>query len=278
MPRTMPAKPNYLRATTIGRPVGVDRKNNVLRGYVVAQLGPFKSQGRGEFDLQSLKDIVAIGNASTTGLKSRFTHPDMSSDGLGKHLGRSTNFSLGTALDARTKEKVPAVRADLAFNKTAMETPPNGGRPYGEYVMSLAETDPDAISSSLVVNGVDFFLRDKRGLLMKVSEEEIGDETPIWRPTILSASDIVDTGDAVDGLLSADWDGLPLKELWQASQMLDGVFAGQSRDVVESRLNDYVQRYLNRVYGEPVPLETPKLDRYRKALMRMEAREEWKKS
>ena len=47
--------PDRLRANPLGRgAIGVDRENNVLRGYVVAQLGPFKD-GRGEFDVQLLR-------------------------------------------------------------------------------------------------------------------------------------------------------------------------------------------------------------------------------
>lgn len=268
--RTMPIKPKYLHAQTIGRPVGVDREKNILRGYVVAQLGPFKSDGRGEFDLTSLQQIVKIGNAAPKGLKARFTHPDMSSDGLGTHLGRSLNYSMSTAIDERTGKKVPAVRGDLAFDKTALDTPPKGGKPLGLYVMDLAESDPDALSSSLVVTSVDFFDRNEKGELVQIDDPEMS-QLPIWRPTKLRASDIVDTGDAVDGLLSADFDGLPLAELWEAAHMLDSVFAGQSREVVESRLTQYVERYLARKFGPVDPLETPRLDKYRKWLDRMAA-------
>ena len=90
--------------------------------------------------------------------------------------------------------------------------------------------------------------------------DELGNELPpLWFPTELHASDIVDTGDAVDGLLSAqlDVDGLPLSALWRGEQLLESVFKGQDRDVVEQRLHDYIGRYLNRKFP---PLETPKLD------------------
>ena len=41
----------WLRAnTTMHDGVGVDREKGVIRGYVLAQAGPFKSKGRGEFD------------------------------------------------------------------------------------------------------------------------------------------------------------------------------------------------------------------------------------
>lgn len=267
--RQMPTVSERLRAGIMGRPVGVDREAKVLRGFVVAQLGPFKSEGRGQFDLQSLHNIVTLGNSMPQGLKSRFTHPTMSSDGLGKHLGRAKSFVLSTAKDARTNKPVAAVRADLHFNQTSLEPPPGGGTPYGEYVMKLVETDPDAISSSLdLTGGVDFFLETKNGELQKVDPNTLsGDETPIWRPTRLAATDIVDTGDAVDGLLSVD--GLPLEQLWKGAEMLNEIFAGQSRDVVYNRLSAFVLRYLDWRFGEVEPLETPRLDKYRKMLERM---------
>src|SRR5262245_47179916 len=112
--------------------IGVDRDNAILRGYVVAQLGPFKSEGRGEFDQKSLDAIESLGGNAPKGLKSRLDHATMSDDGSGKFLGRALNFRMATALDVRTGKKVPAVRADLHFDKTALDTPPGGGgKPYG---------------------------------------------------------------------------------------------------------------------------------------------------
>ena len=168
---TMKSQPEWLRAGISSRAVGVDREANgglgVLRGYVIAQEGPFKSDGRGRFDLQSLKEIIQLGSAKSAGLKSRFTHPDMSNDGLGKFLGRAKELRLDKALDARTGEIVPAVRGDLYFDKTARETPPEGGRPLGDYVMDLAESDPEALSSSIVVKPA-MFVEDGKGKLVEL--------------------------------------------------------------------------------------------------------------
>lgn len=250
MPK-LPVKPECLKASFVGRPVKVDEEAKVLRGFVVAQLGPFKSEGRGEFDLTALKEIVRLGNESKTGLKSRFTHPDMSSDGLGKHLGRARDFSLTTTINA-AGEKVPAVRADLHFDESAFDTPSGD---LAGYVMRLAKSDPDAISSSLVLKANQEPQLEKNGKL-KVDAE--GNELPpLWMPTKLMASDIVDTGDAVDGLLSSQLstDGLPMGELWRAGQMLDSLFDGQTREVIERRCWDWLTRHLDMRYGR----ETRKL-------------------
>ena len=257
---TLKSQPDWLRAGISSKASAVDRKANILRGYVIAQEGPFKSDGRGEFDVAALKTIVSLGNAKSGGLKSRFTHPDMSNDGLGKFLGRAKDLRIDKAIDARTGKSVAAVRGDLHFDKTALDTPPEGGKPLGQYVMDLAESDPDALSSSIVVQADQEFRLDKDG--DPLTDEEGNELPPLWRPTVLHASDIVDTGDAVDGLLSAniDIERLPLSVLWKGEQLLDAVFLDQTREVVEARLAAYVLRYLNRKFGEPAPAgPTPKL-------------------
>src|SRR5262245_5501711 len=192
------AETHWLRAGVAGKPEGVDRAAGMLRGYVVAQLGPFKSDGRGEFDDKSLEMIVELGNAAPKGLKSRLGHPTLSEDGIGKHLGRSRDYRMGKALDARTGKMVKAVRGDLVFDSSAHDTP------HGDlagYIMNLAESDPLALSSSLVLE-TDQVMRLEEDGTPKLGPD--GEPLPpLWRPTKLHASDIVDTGDAVDGLLSA---------------------------------------------------------------------------
>lgn len=276
--RTMPVEPGWQRSLATGRPVGVDRKGNILRGYVLAQEGPFKTPGRGEFDLAGLREIVRLGNARPSGLKARFTHPDMSNDGLGTFLGRAKRLSLGEARDDRTGKAVAAVRGDLHFDQTALDTPPKGGKPLGQYVLDLAESDPDALSSSLVLQANEEFRRQKDGTL--ATDDDGNELPPLWRPTALHASDIVDTGDAVDGLLSASLsvEGFPLEQLWQGARLLDGVFEGQSRAAVEARCLAFLHRYLDRKFqlsgsgpggeyggggfADPAPVPTPRLDKY----------------
>ena len=236
--RPMPARPAMLRAgVTVGRPVGVDADARVIRGYVTAQEGPFKTPGRGEFDRTSLRQIVAASNAHPKGLRVRFQHPSMSDDGLGKYLGRSR----GAWLD--TSGPVWRVRADLHFADSAADAPAGD---LAGYVMRLAAEDPDALSSSLCVDGHEEELRlNKDGTPVRDDEGHV--LPPLWRVKSLCGSDIVDTGDAVDGLLSVQHlslDDLPDALQRRGWEMLDRLFQGATADVVRARCGAYVERYV----------------------------------
>lgn len=222
----------------------VDRDNGIIQGYVVAQEGAFKSEGRGRFDLKSLEEIVRLGNSRPKGLKSRFTHPDASNDGLGKFLGRSTGFALSETQDKRT-----CVRGNLKFDKSAYQTPSGD---LASYVMGLCESDSDALSTSLVL---------KAKKISELNSDGSKNNTPpLWIPTELHASDIVDTGDAVDGMLSID--NLPNSYLYKACSILDLLFPENiSRKEIEERLGQFTKKYLDTRYGLK-----PDFSMYRKQL------------
>lgn len=233
--KPMPVTPEWLKAMpSPAKAIGVDREKKIIRGYVVAERGPFKSEGRGEFDDASLASIVQLGNANPQGLKSRFAHPTMSDDGLGKFLGRSRDLRLDG----------PRVRADLHLSDAAFASPAGD---LGTYLMDLAESDPGALSSSLVLTSKKEERLDAKG---KTIMDEAGKPLPpLWRPIRLHASDIVDDGDAVHGgLLSAD--ALPDAMVRKGAEMLNNLFAGQTREVVLSRCTAWLNRYLDERYGE----------------------------
>lgn len=226
--------------------VGVDRENKVVRGYVIAQEGRFKTQGRGQFDAAALQTIVELGNSTRNGLKSRLSHPTLSADGIGKFLGRARNLRMDSV--NTPKGPIKAVRGDLHLDPTAFKNP-NGN--IGQYVLDLASSDPDAFSSSLV-------LRTKKEQALDADGNPARDEDgtphpPLWRPTELHASDVVDTGDAVDGFLSQNYftiDGLPDSLARHAAMMLDDNFGDMSRDELSAKIDEYKNRYLAWRYGE----------------------------
>jgi len=250
-----------LLAGADGRKIGVDREANCIRGMILAQEGPFKSEGRGEFDKEAIRVIHDMTAQAPNGLKSRFCHPDLSNDGLGKHLGRIRDPWIDTITVRESQGQlktnpVQAVRGDLYFDATALKQPPEGGRPLGEYIMELAESDPDAFSSSLVLTVDEEYRIDTAG--RPITDPETGDRLPpLWRPIALHACDCVDTGDAVDGLLSANLaaDGLPDAVVRKAGILLDQQFAGKTREFVEERCAAWLGRYLDRRYGEKLTSE-----------------------
>ena len=79
----------------------------------------------------TLSQVAEYANQGKHGIKSRFTHPSMSADGMGRHLGRIK--------DVRVEGD--RVLGDLHFAKSAHATPDGN---LAEYVMELAEEDPAA--------------------------------------------------------------------------------------------------------------------------------------
>lgn len=221
--------------------IGVDRERRIIYGRVVAELGPFKSPGRGEFTMQSLEKIVELGNAEPNGLRSRFKHPSMSDDGLGKYLGRDKNFRLdGTK-----------VRADFHVAKIAMKSPPEGGgTPYGEYVLDLASNDPGALSSSLVLTYKSEVRLNEDGTRQK---DATGNPLPpVWMPSKLYAIDVVDTGDAVNDFLSADSLSDNDNLVRTVASALEGYFELEVMDraAMAARIEGFKEKFLAYHFGE----------------------------
>lgn len=210
-----------------------DSKGRVLRGGVMAIEGDFVD-GRGAFNLESLKQIAKMAGNAPKGLKSRFGHPSFLADGLGRFLGRWKEPRTATALN-REGVRVSAVRGNLHLDESSFNTPAGD---LGGYVMRLVSSDSDAISSSLVISPIE--------------ESRDRGKPPIWFPEQLWASDIVEEGAAVAGLLhSAEAIRGKLHEL------LDKAFEDESREVLEV----YWADYLDRKFGEQPPAKpTPELD------------------
>jgi len=244
----------WLRAQLIrsAKPLGVDREAKMIRGMVMAQEGPFKSEGRGEFDAAAIRDIVRLAREKPAGLKSHFAHPTLSDDGLGKLLGRVKNVRTDTL--ERDGNKLTIARGDLHFLDSAFETP--FGNLAG-YVMDLTEEDSDGLSSSLVLQIVEEYRIDKKG---RPKVDDDGEPLPpLWRPIALHGSDIVDSGDAVDGLLGAqlDFGGLPDGVVRQGAALLDKQFAGRSRDEIRRHCLAWLGRYLSLRFGDDDPAPKP---------------------
>lgn len=112
--------------------VGVDREAKIIRGFSVVTAG--EALGHGLWlDSEFVQSVARAGNAARGGLKSRFTHPGLSGDGMGKQIGRAKNF----------RAEADRVLADLHLYQTANQD-------YVSAVLDLAEEDPKAFGTSIV--------------------------------------------------------------------------------------------------------------------------------
>lgn len=222
----------------------IDRENGIIRGVVLAELGPFQTPGRGQFTQDSFDRLLQLGrDLPGKGLKSRFTHPNMSNDGLGKFLARVPGSSF--------KQRANKLLGDYHFDSTALKPPPGGGPPLGHYVMDLAESDPEAFETSFVLTADQVVIMDDEG---NPKLDENGRRIPpIWLPVELHASDVVDDGDAVrGGFLSArntsEW-------AREATNFIEEHFGKLSRDELSAKLQEFSNKLLTNKFGE-VPMPT----------------------
>jgi hypothetical protein len=264
------ATPRWQKVGYATNAVGVDRENAILFGMVVCQCGPVKD-GRGEFDVKGLQTLIQLGNRQPLGLKSRFGHPTLSDDGLGKYLGRVRNLRMDAVQVQRDGRlvRIEAIRGDLHFDETSLREMPGGGKPLGEYVLDRAESDPDSLSSSIVMASTREEQLDPRTGRIK-TDAKGRPVPPLWRPTALHASDVVCEGAAVDGILSAgvNVDGLPDHIVRQACSMLDQQFGNASRDVIRARAVAWLDRYLSMRFGTSSVSRSDGFGNHVKAVMR----------
>lgn len=163
---------------------GGDAGSGMIGGVAVLTRG--EADGHGIWiDQDMLSAVAAAINGSPRGVKSRFTHPGLSADGLGTYLGR--------VRDAEVDGDV--VRADLHLSSVAHESPDGD---LAEYVMNLAEQDPEAfgLSISFVPDDGDMEQhrtdhQDESGEFLSPDERN-HDNLPHVRLAALRAVDVVD--------------------------------------------------------------------------------------
>ncbi len=189
-------------------PGRVDRDKRVIYGVSAAQA--VEALGHGlELDQRTIEQIVELGNKTKNGIKSRFTHPGLSSDGMGKHLGRMVNFRV---------EGDKAV-GDLRLAEAASNAPDGD---LAGYVMDLANEDSAAFGMSIVAGGELVWTRangeEQNVGAVDATGEPLGrpddalTELPVFRVTELDAVDVVDEPAANrDGMFSAHLWGTNVK-------------------------------------------------------------------
>ena len=203
-----------LRAMPLrGEPVSrVDREAHIIYGVSAAQ--PVEALGHDMIlDRKAINQIVEHGNAARNGVKSRFTHPGLSSNGLGKYLGRLRDF----------REEGGKAVADLHIADSAFKTPEGD---LGTYVMDLAEGDPDMFGMSVVIkgqrvwtlgDGSEVDIADEEGRQRKRPDNATTDK-PVMRVKQLMAVDAVDEPAANrDGMFAA-------RHLWATNALSQEAF------------------------------------------------------
>jgi hypothetical protein len=108
----------------------------ILNGVSLCSRGP--ALGHGFWcDLDFIDSIADDANTAAKPIKSRFTHPGLCADGLGKALGTIENVS----------SNGDKAVGDLSFFKTATDTPDGD---LAKYVRDLAEEAPEQFGLSIV--------------------------------------------------------------------------------------------------------------------------------
>ena len=192
-------------------------------------------------DADFLSDVTAAGNAKNFGLKARFTHPGLSSDGLGTYLGKVHNL----------RTEGDQVIGDLHFQESATKTPDGN---LAEYVMQLAEDAPEDFGISIVFDhdaaaSELHTLENTQGGRFVSPDEDNKNNYPHARLAQLRAADVVDSP-------AANPDGLFHREQ-QIAQDAEGLFEFafglsderptlQALSVDGDRIRAAVSRFLSR--------------------------------
>lgn len=150
-----------------------------------------------------LDQVRVAGNGMESGAKSRFTHPGLSGDGLGRTLGRFQSF----------RRRGDQVLADLHFLESAHATPEGD---LAAYVMDFAEESPDLFGASIVFSldyrAMDQFSADNADEQGRFVSDDEENKSNLMHARLqrFHAADIVDDPAAnPDGLFSAGSGDIP---------------------------------------------------------------------
>jgi hypothetical protein len=185
----------------------VDVDNRIIRGVSMAQAVEALGHG-GRLDMRSLEQLVEQVNAKRSGAKSRFTHPGLSSDGMGKFLGRMKNARI----------EGDKALADLHLSKLAFSSPDGN---LGGYVLEAIDEDPEAFGFSVVISTERVWVL-KDGTEVVAGDEnrhpDAIDKLPAFRISDLHAVDLVDEP-------AANRDGMFSQFLWGSNVLAEETFA-----------------------------------------------------
>lgn len=227
---TLPPPEAFRTAALLGLPTAgrVDREAGKIFGAKAMQIGPLNAGDDRPYkvDSVSLDQLEQLVAARQIGTKVRFSHPNMSRDGMGRHLGRAAN----ARRVADPEGDYTAV--DITLSKAATRSPSGD---LFSYVLDLAEQTPEDFGLSLAP------LLD-RAAMDKIQPDANG-LVPI-RLKGLSAIDVVDDPAATRGGLFSIESEAVADLPGAATQLLDTYFADAPADVIRGRLGEFLTTYL----------------------------------
>ena len=232
----------------------VDRKAKVIFGANLMQIGDLNEGDSRNWtvDTETLSQAAKFMSQGNNGTKARYTHPNMSSDGMGSFLGRWKN----TKVDGDT------LRGDLHVAEAAFNSPQGD---LGTYVLDLADEDPEAFGVSLATkldwdNLDEFESAQYEERRQARKNNEALPELKKWpmRFTGIRAGDVVDEPAATRGgffsLTDVDNRNLPA----QATVLLDSYFSDAEPDVVTARINGFLATYFK---GKGLSMSTSTIEK-----------------
>ena len=235
-----PPQADMFRTAVVNSTPRVDRKTKIIFGANLMQLGDINDSRPWTVDMGTLENAKELMSRGNNGSKARFTHPNMSADGMGSFLGRW---------------KEPRIEGDklvgdLHLAEQAFKSPQGD---LGTYVMDMAEEDPDMFGVSLATKINDAEM-EKLRLEKKSADPEWKGRTPL-RFRAVHAADVVDEPAATrGGFFSAEIDNRNLPA--QATLLLDSYFSDAEPEVVTARINGFLATYF-KSKGHDMPDQTP---------------------
>ena len=198
MSRTLRFRASPTNAGITDPQAQIDSVAGIIRG--VSAIQAVEALGHGMVaDAKTLQQCADAINSAPGGVKSRFTHPGMCSDALGKMLGRASN-----AIVIGDK-----CICDLQLSESSKVSPDGN---LWAYVMARAQEDPASFGLSIAFAGSAVWMLDDGsevdeqmddGSLRERPSNAVGD-LPRARISALKAVDVVDEPAANrDGLFSA---------------------------------------------------------------------------
>lgn len=221
-------------------PVRVDREARVIYGVQVLKIGEAKGHNMLVDAVMLQQTVDGINATGDQGLKSRWTHPGLCADGMGKMLGRLRNARIDG----------DAVYADLHLAAFASASPDGD---LATYAMDIAEQDPSACGMSIAFTGSSVWkLEDGTEVDTWERPKNATTDLPFARISNLSAADLVDEPAATSGMFAAAFGRTSNTDAAHLFEQLD-----QLRERFDLGLGD-LQAFLDRYAAARDLTATPK--------------------